>query len=301
MHHILRVKLVFLAAASVGVAVPAQAFDAERHPEFTRQAVELYRKCKGVSLSKESAEALAEGTENEDASILTLGQRVANWHFYNRDGKLRDSWFANRSLDVIFAKRNDELEVLLAAEPRDPVKIYERAGRVLHYIQDMSVPAHVVPIYHVTLPLLGGGDSFDAYQPKELVGPPWSAAACQELRPSVTEDSGFPRARLEATAQSTLQRIGQLGKPESGHGWEKYWIYPSPDRSERSNGWGSYPEGGCEFVVGGAAPGCKSREQLDALFTPQYQDVLLNSVRMLIYLELRLAQHPQSGAMKGTP
>lgn len=290
MHHILRIELVFLVAASAGVAAPVHAFDAERHPELTRQAVELYRQCEGVPLSDELANALAEGTENEDASILTLGQRMANWHFYNRDGKLRDSWFANRSLDVIFAKRNVELETLLAAKTRDREQIYERAGRVLHYIQDMSVPAHVVPVYHAKLPLLGGGDPFDAYQPKALAKPSWSAADCQGLRLLVTVDPGYPKALLEATAQSTLQRIGQLGGAESRNGWDRYWIYPSSDRAEAKKGWGSYPEDGCEFVADGAAPGCKSREQLDALFASQYQDVLWNSVRMLIYLERRLAQ-----------
>ncbi|WP_225596978.1 hypothetical protein [Achromobacter sp. ACM04] len=290
MHHTLRIKLSFVLAAGAAIAAPVHAFDAERHPEYTLRAVELYRQCEGVSLSGELAEAFAEGTRNEDASILTLGQRIANWHFYNRDGKLRDSWFANRSLDAIFAKRNAELETLLAAKTRDSEQIYERAGRVLHYIQDMSVPAHVVPVYHAKLPLLGGGDPFDAYQPNALTKPSWSPAGCQELRLMVAVDPGFPKALLDATAQSTLQRIGQLGGIEGGDGWERYWIYPSSNRSEADKGWGSYPENGCEFVADETAPGCKSRERLDALFAFQYRDVLWNSVRMLIYLERRLAQ-----------
>ncbi len=289
MHNIWRTGFLLCLTAIIVAFSPAHAFDADMHPEYAKQSVTAYRHCGGGSLSRQQAQAFADGTKAEDSSLVTLGQRIANWHFYNRDGKLRDGWFANRSLDVIFAKRNDELEALLAAKKRNPEKIYKQAGRVLHYIQDMSVPAHVVPVYHAKLPLWGGGDPFDSYQ-RSMELPPFSLSAleCEALRQSVTVDRGYPQALLQATALATLQRIGQLDPAQSEGEWDRYWIYPSTDPSQARDGWGSF--GDCEFKADNAAQGCKGREQLDALFELQYRDVLMNSFRMLVYIERRMEE-----------
>ncbi|WP_221740596.1 hypothetical protein [Achromobacter denitrificans] len=292
MHTLWRTGVLPCLTAIIVAPTTAGAFDAEMHPAYTKQAVTAYRHCGGGTLSEQQAEAYADGTEAEDSNLVTLGQRAANWHFHNRDGKLQDGWFVNRSLDVIFAKRNDELEALLTARKLDTEKIYKQAGRVLHYIQDMSVPAHVVPVYHAKLPLLGGGDPFDAYQ-RNAASPPFSLSApeCAALRQSVTTGRGYPQTLLQATALATLQRIGQPGPTPGAGEWERYWIYPSKDSSQARDGWGSY--GDCEFKVDNAAQGCKGREQLDALFDLQYRDVLMNSVRMLVYVERRLAERQQ--------
>lgn len=79
------------------------------------------------------------GTQNEDTAPLNLYDRSTNWHFYNREGRLRPWALGNRSLDLIFAKRAQALEIALRGESNIN-DVYHRAGQVLHYIQDMSVP-----------------------------------------------------------------------------------------------------------------------------------------------------------------
>jgi hypothetical protein len=266
----------------------ASAFDAKRHSIYTLDAVQAFSDCKGINLSLDAGAALAAGTEAEDTSLLTLDERVTNWHFYNRDYKLRPGWFGSRNLDGIFAKRIMTLEEQLTSEKSNPVEVYEYAGRVLHYIQDMSVPAHVVPVFHVKLPLLDLSDPFDDFKRREGL-PPFqlTPAQCETLRAEVVANKTYPTTLLNNAAKDTLWIIGQTKSPNAPQtSWVKYWHYPAQQQSDAYKGWGDY--GVCAFTRGSTVAGCKSDAELDALFEHQYQQTLINSVRMLFYINERL-------------
>jgi len=270
---------------------PAVAFTPDLHSAYTLEAAQVYQRCPGVMLSASLGEALAAGADAEDSSLLTLHQRTTNWHFYNRNQTLKPFWFANRSLDVIFAKRVEALDALLANPDADPVEVYEQAGRVLHYIQDMSVPGHVVPAYHAKLPG-NHPDPFDEFENIEAL-PVFglSEAQCQDLRDEVGKADASPRRFLNDAATATLQSIEQIdtaGKPIVDGTWKAYWVYPSRDIDDARKGWGEY--GVCEFSKGVSKAGCKSEEELVALFEQQSQQALKTSVLMLFYLQKKLAE-----------
>ncbi|GAB7531926.1 hypothetical protein PS3A_43400 [Pseudomonas sp. 3A(2025)] len=261
----------------------AQAFDPDLHRAYTRQAVEAWSSC--ASLLPEAGTALAAGTDAEDTSALTGWQRLTHWHFYNRDGKLQPLGFIDRSIDRIFAIRVDALEQRLKQERPDITEVYEQAGRVLHYIQDMSVPAHVVPIFHVA----GSADPFDSFKRSESL-PTFSLslAECQQLSAETTTDPAYLHTLLNNAAESTLHAIGQRpsGTETRENAWQNYWVWPARDPEEAAKGWGEY--GPCRFARGPLKPGCKSEAELEAFFEHQYRQTLLDSVRVLAYIARRL-------------
>lgn len=264
-------------------ASPAFAFAPELHLEFARKAAQAYQTCPGVTLLAQMGKALAEGAKAEDSDPLTFFQRITNWHFYNRNDALKPFWFANRSLDKIFITRTKALNELLEVPDSNPIEVYKQAGRVLHYIQDMSVPGHVVPTYHIKDPFDGFG-SIDALPKFSL-----SAEECQKLHDDAASETASPGAFLENAAKATLRQIEQTdadGKPVVNGAWESYWVYPSPDSADAQKGWGDY--GVCPFSKGSGIAGCKRDEELVALFNYQYEQALKNSVRMLFYLQKRL-------------
>lgn len=269
----------------------ALAFTPELHSAYARSAAQAYRSCPGVTLSEPLGKALAKGTAAEDSSPWTLYQRITNWHFYNRNQRLEPFWFANRNLDVIFARRVAALDILLAQPDADPVEVYEQAGRVLHYIQDMSVPGHVLPAYHAKLP--GNEpdpfDEFESIEAQPVFG--LSAEQCQELRDEVGKTCASPLRFLNDAATATLQAIEQIdaaGKPIVAGAWKDYWVYPASQADDARKGWGEY--GNCDFAKGLGKPGCKPDEALVALFDKQAEQAQKNSVRMLFYLQKRLAE-----------
>jgi hypothetical protein len=275
--------------ASIGIvllcspASPAFAFTPELHSEFADKAVEAYQTCPGVTLPEPLGKALAGGTKAEDSDPLTAVERITNWHFYNRNQTLKPFWFFQRNLDSIFITRTKALNELLEDPDSNPVDVYKQAGRVLHYIQDMSVPGHVVPTYHIKDPFDGFG-SIDALPKFSL-----SAEECQKLHDDAATETASPGAFLENAAKATLRQIEQTGaddKPVANGGWAAYWVYPSPDSADAQKGWGDY--GVCPFSKGSGIAGCKQDEELVALFEHQYEQALKNSVRMLFYLQKRL-------------
>ncbi|WP_093423869.1 MULTISPECIES: hypothetical protein [unclassified Pseudomonas] len=265
------------------------AFDADVHPAFTRAAVEVYQACPGVTVSAEAAEAaeaLIAGTQAEDASLATVGQRISNWHFYNRNASLKPMWFASRNLDHIFATRVRQLNERVAQGPAaSTAQVYQQAGRVLHYIQDMSVPAHVVPVFHVKLLVWNLEDGFDQFPlSPSMASFRLSQAQCEALRADA--EGSNPSGRLTRTASATLAAIGQRGGSVNAGAWREYWVYPSPEAAQAEKGWGEY--GRCTFVKGTQAPGCKSDAELEALFAQQSVQTLKDSVWMLFYVDRQL-------------
>lgn len=109
---------------------------------------------------------LIEGCENEDGFEL---QRGMNWHFYGAEGVEHRSWFGARKTSLhrvksLCASLNqiDQTDLQsLIAEQRDAKEATraELIGRLLHHIQDMSCPPHVVPVYHV------GADRYEEQMP----------------------------------------------------------------------------------------------------------------------------------------
>ena len=124
-------------------------------------------------------EGLKEGSRSEDQ---ISPQRIWNWHFYGEEEDNYRSWFgANKTslkrVKSLVARLADTSQTL-SNHPQDTDLVMKKAvlvGRLLHHIQDMSCPPHVVPVYHV---------SKDRY---ETLMPPLNAVDFQEPPTVITD------------------------------------------------------------------------------------------------------------------
>ena len=142
-------------------------------------------------------------------------RKFALWHFYSPDVHIEGSfWEANwlngdTSLDRFFSRLTDRLE-----SAQDPDTVVGTAGAMLHYVQDVAVPAHVVPIFHPIfgVPRVIYGDKVDgaAFTPAT---PGEDEATCARLLDGEGgAPSPFPTI-LNQTAAATLAAVKQAIPP----------------------------------------------------------------------------------------
>jgi hypothetical protein len=146
------------------------------HQHLTKIALNVYGFCANeVTPSNQKTnfneKIIIDANIEEDEGHWLL--RIFNWHFYYPErNKYRKGIFIKETLDRTF----DGLIKGLISEPPQK-KGYEILGRVLHFIEDVTVPAHVVPVYHsINLPWLNGtkrqlkiSDGVDSYDNTSIV------------------------------------------------------------------------------------------------------------------------------------
>jgi hypothetical protein len=94
--------------------------------------------------------AIVNGTTAEDK---VTPSRLLNWHFYPANETTAQT---ERKLFRVFSLRptsrwivNKRQNVLLRTVPAgQSTRLFSTFGRVVHHIQDMNTPSHVLPIYH---------------------------------------------------------------------------------------------------------------------------------------------------------
>jgi len=153
-------------------------FGVGNHENLTKLAVEQYNRCQSTK-DKKVTEAdegfIVAGNLGEDNQPVL--DRAKLWHFYKHERELdeagskgmpqflRDKVEAT-SFNAYFDQMVDgELNGLLQKEPQNSGFIYKKLGQTIHYIQDVSVPAHVIPIFHPVFSSshLPKGDTFDKF------------------------------------------------------------------------------------------------------------------------------------------
>ena len=87
------------------------------------------------------ANEILRGVVDEDA---IRPERMRNWHFYRSNKRIGGKKLIKYTSEDIFHKRIKEMNKY----GKDDKRRYNNLGRILHHIQDMSTPAHVIPIYH---------------------------------------------------------------------------------------------------------------------------------------------------------
>jgi len=264
-------------------------FEQEKHELISDSAASLYETCTGRAIPRELLSAFAQGATDEDEWGLI---RPLNWHFYNNGHRIGHYWkfifYCNGSNEKIYHQRVQTLDGLLASKA-PAIKIYAAAGRVAHHIQDMSVPPHVMPIYHL------GDDNFDNYIPASRPAAD-TASICKDVNGTIVE----PLELLEWAAQNTLKTVAQPvvfanGKTLENETWMKFW--GGPDDQDLS-GFKTYGEYGNVF---GTIPPCKNstcraydRKTYDKFYNEAYMRAVADTVRLFIYLDQRNAVLKQS-------
>jgi len=219
----------------------ASAISKDKHQLVTRHAIDVYSQCisyLGVENHlDEKAELISIGSKIEDESPLL--QRYFNWHFYDsyRNNELyrmgRSLTGARTSLHHIYRLRTAYLTDKISTNKDE---FYQGIGRVVHYIQDMTVPAHVAPIYHYKFLFMDQSDFFDSialWQTSKYI---WTPSTCDFDSDEANHlQSGLDRLMLN-TAKMTITHIkGEISVPKGhrfyGKTWQQFWTLREPGKS----------------------------------------------------------------------
>ena len=172
----------------------AVAFHLGDHTEVTRQALKEFEKCYPQVFQKDETFFIITSDLEEDINVIRKDLLYS--HYFNPDKVL-----------PMFRKDSLARVVDLAADIKDDhnsILLYMHLGHALHHLQDMSVPAHVVPITH------GFNDTFETYNLKKQdlnIG-----LSCQELEHLAQQVTSLPEL-LVLAARKTLGDIDKLSVP----------------------------------------------------------------------------------------
>ena len=112
------------------------------HKALTAHALTLLSKKLSPSF-REFTQEIINGSGAED-NWWELS-RSLNWHFYRSNVRMKRKYHIfHVSSELILEKR---VAVFLDAGKPLSMRLFY-LGRILHHIQDMSTPSHVIPIYH---------------------------------------------------------------------------------------------------------------------------------------------------------
>lgn len=124
--------------------------------EFITKAILKSHICK-LGFNSRDIKYIVKGTMLED--WWPPRDRIRNWHFY-RGGNSNIPLQVDKYLGVNNPTSIDRVNKLvynLKTSKYGSKKQLKLIGRIIHHIQDMSTPSHVVPIFH-------GGDIEDSYE-----------------------------------------------------------------------------------------------------------------------------------------
>jgi len=312
-----------LAVLMVVAPAMAPAFDKPKHEPITEMVAEVYNvyaRDHGLQiLDASEIQTIVRGSVSEDhANIFhpceTI-RRLKNWHFYDpypegehRIKPVEDKLLGHveRSLHARFNSLTATLENDLTTTEKNRQHAYNVLGRILHYIEDMGVPAHVAPIYHVK-PEFGYGwivklagekaipDGFDAYAPASPVKAEVliSDKAFMDKISSASPNSGGDfestlKAFLKGLAEDTREKVA------SDPRWLNLWTLKG------EGGWGekSEKEGFVEYGKPGSlgfsteTGVCNdtgiTRGACDSFYRNRLQAVVKTSVELLVFVQSKL-------------
>lgn len=224
-----------IAAAAAPVTGTAFAYSRDNHETITSSAVELFNACVDVGLpgvavrvTPKEREALFDYNDRQDQLL----RKWRLWHFPEgtpTPHKSAGVWYYRWG--VVHATWDQWIRYLVSTtEPEaTPDKLYPALGATLHYVQDLAVPAHAVPIFHPSGKFQTHKDSFDNFEDYDadvpLEGEPLTAL-CESL-----DDHSALEPLLANVRSSTLRAI-------DGN-WPALW----PKHDVGPNGFANY---GCD-------------------------------------------------------
>jgi hypothetical protein len=275
------------------------------HERLAQTAIEGFNLCVAADTLREYSLAsyalrdyaalIIEADVAEDEQNLV--RRALNWHFHGVESS-REIGLVDESLNRVFA----EIEAEIAVESIQAVDAYELVGRAMHFLEDMTVPSHVVPVYH------GPGfprsivDTVDIHRvqgmaPGRLL---WAELAkvlpesCEQLA-SALGDSRKSEAELislrvilDQTAEAT--RRGRLASPICKSAdpelvWRRFWVQP-----KAGSFFGSYADDTPEFghpgaVVSASGASCTlTHVEYDRFVLEGHRQAVLADIRALFWV-----------------
>jgi hypothetical protein len=268
-----RFRLGLLAALLVA-AGSASGYEGSLHQRLTFLAAKQFNRCvedTGISrLTPLQVRYMARS--NVGVAESNVFSRLFRWRYYDRSDESERSFLG--VVDTRFHEHFNELLRRLE-DADDQVQAYQELGRIISYLQIVSSPAHVVPVYTTRFWRFSLKDRFDGYPVDEA-----------SIERALGEDCGFLQQRVDnyteiltGSANETLRAVVQpiTGMPAT---WEAFWKLGDDARS-----FGEYGPAGNNF-------GRRTQFRCDA----QQRCLLLDDDPL--YAEFALARHLQ--AVRGT-
>lgn len=174
----LRLLKMLSTAAALMIPVSASAYDVDTgHVPLTSFSLELYNKCLPASTAFRESDAqlrLIQGNRGMDTgkadmlrhldlsareraqlngiSVFNLTRRIGNWHFYNPD---RTDLSRVGLVEQSHKRLWQDLREGLASNGGKNALLF--LGGLIHLVEDVSVPAHAIPVYHGPTEIAGLG------------------------------------------------------------------------------------------------------------------------------------------------
>jgi hypothetical protein len=292
----------FFIVGALLVGGRAEAFSTLNHDWITRAAAEQIRVC--VDLHKDSLPEWARSVSDEvdDLASCNVAQdavfkKLLVWHFYAPEG-IKRGWDPLKWTPAL-TTFHPWYDILVAQANSDkaPGGGVGTLGALLHYLQDMAVPAHVVPIFHPRAS--SWGDNFDDFG-FEPVEPATDLATCKRLFSDEVELGALLSEVAKATQASIRQPVDKLrdssGKPANQH-WSIFW-----NEERKAKTFGVY---GCVGDVFGR-PSVKCGDDrflvpsqtYHAFAAARQKAAVEASVRAIVGFEKRSGQAKVAGAQK---
>mgnify|MGYP003337805414 CR=1 FL=1 len=166
----------------------AHAFHIPEHSRITVRAVKDLEICGllPTSWNQVWTEAIVRADENEDYNLFRKWSKYS--HYFNPNHTVRQLR-ADSSLSVMESVQE------IQKNSADSLLVSELIGRIIHHVQDSSVPSHVVPVVHAS------ADGFEVFEIDQVYREPISASECISL--SAQE----PMEVLRSNALSTLSAL----------------------------------------------------------------------------------------------
>jgi hypothetical protein len=207
---------------AVVLPLGARAFSVADHEALTEAALEAALAAGHLPRLAEHRAAVVEGSRAED---LNLHVKWTGWHHFFRPGGSLDSGTRRDSATRVRALWAQAEE---AASHGDLARAFDRVGHLVHHLQDMAVPMHVVPVMH------GLTDRFEQRGVRRAL----EHRTGRAVAPLSGEEAQL------ALALETLEavRTGTLSAEGGAIPWSAFWAEPSQPGT-----FGAYGEAGNAF------------------------------------------------------
>jgi len=274
------------------LAGSAWAYGNESRQQLTFLAAKQFNECvAGTDVPRLTAlqvRYLVRGTLSEGDPGIMGGS--VNWQFYDRSNQStpRVLW----AIDTRMHARFDALaQAVFAEELEEDLPRFERLGEVIHYLQTVTVPANVVPIYHPRRWRWNASDAFTEYPPDREALLAQLEQVCVELL--ATPDTEGLSTLLDSTAAVTIANI-RAPIADMNASWQVFW------REGEAGEFGVYGPAGNTFGREAEFP-CRSERcrllENDPIYAAfalrQHRLAVVSSMRaMLVFQRFRVQQDP---------
>ena len=266
--------LVLLLAAAPGV----EAYRTDTRQALTFMAAKRFNRCvEGTDVPRLTAlqvRNLVRGNLREaERNVL---RRSMRWSYYDRSGETdrRLLWAIETRLHGRYETTAEEA---LAEEGVRENDRYVHLGVLVHYLQGVTVPADVVPIFHPRPWRWPAGDRFTQYELEQEVLASRLGDLCAELL-ATPADASFTTL-LDRTAAATMAAI-RSPIADMDATWQAFWEEDEPGR------FGSYGPAGNSFGRGTRFP-CGEDRCLLLDDDPIYEEFAVRQQRLAVLSTMR--------------